>query len=156
MAGRATPNGEVVEKASVGDKRAGVLVEFMKELGRFAFRDDLAKIVEPGGVGVTSFVAIPSGYVTTAHDGATVIVEMRVLGTTLGSLDVDTPWFSFPVNVCRCCLVDFSDAWDDEAGTYDCNNPNREPEKVCRPGQDDPVDCAYCASYSSCCNYPPS
>lgn len=113
-------------------------------------------IVEPGGTGVTSFMAIPSGYVTDAYIGAAVIVEMRILGTTLGGIDVDTPWFSFPVYVCRCCLVDFSDAWDDEADTYNCNNPTREPEKVCAAGQDEPVDCAYCATYSSCCNYPPS
>jgi hypothetical protein len=106
-------------------------------------------LVEPGNVIGVTFEGIPSGYADGVVEGTIVIIEFRMMGTTQGGQDVDTPWFAYPVYVCHGCLITFPpEAWDEDLGCYDCNSigSGGSIEEPCFPGQDDYVDCRLCAS----------
>jgi hypothetical protein len=105
--------------------------------------------VDPGSVVATTFEAIPPGYLSTEDAGRVILVEFRVLGTTAGGNEVDTPWFTFPVLTCAGCLAYFPpEAWDEESGCFDCCDIGSGGEMVipCNLGQDERVDCRICAS----------
>jgi len=113
--------------------------------------------IDPGNYGGTTFKAIPNGYVSDAYAGQTVIVEFKVLGVTGGGLEVDTPWFRYPVDVCYGCLVKFPpEAWDDDLGCYDCNDlgTGGSIDEPCFFGNDEYVDCRLCAGTHPICTSP--
>ena len=105
-------------------------------------------LVEPGGVVATSFQAVPPGYLTAGGANDMVIVEFKMLGTTGGGIEVDTPWFAFPLYTCTGCLVMFPpEAWDEIMGCYNCWDIGSGTDDIpCVIGQDDYVDCRFCAT----------
>jgi len=110
---------------------------------------NVSAMIEPGGVTSVGFTGIPSGYMAGVPAGSVVIVEFRMLGTTQGGKEVDTPWFAFPVTTCEGCLVFFSpESWDDVDDCYDCNSVGTggDISQPCWIGQDELVDCRLCAS----------
>jgi hypothetical protein len=98
--------------------------------------------VDPGNVSAVGFNAIPPGYLGSIVPGETVIVEFKVLGTTGGGVEIDTPWFSFPVSTCADCLAQFPEGtWDAENGCYDCSATSASGLDPCNPGQDEFYNC---------------
>lgn len=78
-----------------------------------------------------------------------VIVRMYAFGRTQGNLDIETPIYDFPVNVCCGCLVQFpadADAPETVRPGPDCTVgvPLVGPGQ-CGVGMDFPVDCRSCA-----------
>jgi hypothetical protein len=58
--------------------------------------------------------------------------EVRFLGHTNGGLDVETPWFTFPIELCCGCLVEWANCSENaEYETY-CIEP--EAHGMCVPG----------------------
>jgi hypothetical protein len=127
-------------------------------IGDSAFFVATSALVEPGGVVATSFEGIPSAYVGGIPAGSVVLVEFRMLGTTGGGNEVDTPWFTFPVYTCDGCLTYFPpEAWDDENMCYDCCDlgSGGAINFPCNMGQDELVDCRICSySHGALCQDP--
>ncbi|MEZ4406703.1 MAG: hypothetical protein R3A52_09525 [Polyangiales bacterium] len=74
------------------------------------------------------------------------IVRILAFGHTLGTGQVETPTFDFPVNVCCGCLVNFPTDADTPDMVYpgpDCTNGTAAIG--CNIGQDAPVDCRLCS-----------
>ncbi len=117
-----------------------------ERLGSGDFFVPLTTTIDPGGVASMGFVAVPAGYVAGVTPGQMVIIETKMLGITGGGLEVDTPWFSFPVATCSGCLADLPDgATMDTTGTcYICPTTTTDTEP-CAPGQD--------TWKYSCCEY---
>jgi hypothetical protein len=78
------------------------------------------------------------------------VVEVRVFGKTLGGNEVESAWFTYVIQVCAGCLVDYEPASLD--GMNRCRVAlDDAPEPPCRLGQDDVVDCRLCrGSYAIC------
>ncbi|HVU04012.1 MAG TPA: hypothetical protein VHE30_19770 [Polyangiaceae bacterium] len=75
------------------------------------------------------------------------VATIKVFGRSLGGKDVESGDFSFPIDVCNRCLIDYSHA--DTAGA--CLTPTGfEGDKICQPGQDQTVDCRACTSLDVC------
>lgn len=74
-----------------------------------------------------------------------------MLGVTNGNKDVQTPEFYFPVRMCFGCTVACtpeSIPEDDPLGDY-CESTEPPENRPCAMGQDDWVDCRFCAPYLS-------
>ena len=132
----------------------------------FAFSIDGSGFVDPGsgdepGFGVMSTVLIPPEFSPRA--GTTVTARVRVYGRTLGGTDIESGDFWFPIYVCRGCLVSYPLEADDPAQDgYQCiaaaaggegSGPS-EDDIPCRIGQDDYLDCRWCAASLSICQTP--
>ncbi|MBL8601420.1 MAG: hypothetical protein JNK72_05800 [Myxococcales bacterium] len=99
--------------------------------------------------GVTNECPVPS---FTSNDRR-LIVRFRAYGRTLGGVEVQTPYYDHPVNVCCHCLVRFpadANAPETAMGAVanpDCNNGVAPVDQsTCSPGQDFPMDCRACPS----------
>lgn len=80
------------------------------------------------------------------------VATVKVFGTTLGNQDVESGGFSYPIQLCMGCLVDFSSGKADGSCT-----PKAEGEIItpnCRMGQDDLVDCRSCLPATVCAHAP--
>lgn len=79
-----------------------------------------------------------------------IIVRLSAFGATQGHLDVETPTFDFPVNVCCGCTVQFpsdSDQAEMLRPGPDCSSGLAVASQgACNPGMDFPLDCRFCAS----------
>jgi hypothetical protein len=94
----------------------------------------------------------------------TVVVKVRVFGTTLGGEDVESAELLFPIEVCDGCLVSFPASARDPAlsGTdYQCKQasdtntvPTSDTDSPCSLGIDFPVACTACSSLYAACQSP--
>jgi len=111
---------------------------------------------EESGYGVVGASIIPSPSLVQSQQGRFVIAELRAFGHTLGGSDVESDVFRFPIDVCRGCLVSFSQDLINPA-TGECNSSSTDqPELPCQVGQDDVLPCTACvASYPEICLSPP-
>lgn len=110
--------------------------------------------VDPGngtdpGYGVMFATLIPP---QTGNVGEVVNVTVRVYGKTLGGEDIESGDISYPIYICRGCLIDYPrDAADPTASTYLCNaSGDATVNKPCRLGQDDRIDCRLCSNHRMC------
>ena len=82
-----------------------------------------------GTVGLVVFDAptkaaiLPS--LLTRGTSRTVLVTVKVFGKSIGGVDVESGEFPFPMQVCRGCLVDYSDGYDSTSKTQprNCDKP---------------------------------
>ena len=113
----------------------------------------IAEIV-PAGVGA-SFVGQLSG----VSDKRTIYASIRVFGRTTGGQDIQSGELTFPIDICKGCLVEYPLAaltTVDTAGRQTCDaNSQDVPVSGCLPGQDDVIDCRACASTKAICRTPP-
>jgi hypothetical protein len=94
----------------------------------------------------------------------TVVVKVRVFGTTLGGQDVESAELLFPIDVCDGCLVSFPPGDRDPAmsGTdYQCRQAadttamaSTVTDGPCSLGIDFPVSCIACSSLYAACQSP--
>lgn len=83
----------------------------------------------------------------------TVVAEVVARGATLVGEPVASPRFTYTIDVCYRCLIEFPLEADDPAVSgYQCTNTEQSPESVpCRVGQDNLVDCRLCSAAHSFC-----
>jgi hypothetical protein len=122
------------------------------------------------GFGVISATLIPASFGTALlmgtdgqealayRESRTFVAEVIVFGKTIGGLDVESSQFSYVIQVCKGCIVDFPAdalALDLTTGLPSCGPSDQAPVPPCGVGQDDPVDCRICAgSGNPYCVYP--
>jgi len=160
------------------------------ETSRVALKGAEVKLESPQGAElVPAFSSIATGFVD-ASDGSdaapavmfatlipasvsgslqpgTVVVKVRVFGTTLGGEDVESSELLFPIQVCDGCLVAYPSAARDltAAGDqYQCKMATDDKTSAdaaaevgdgpCSPGIDFPVPCTTCAGVASACESP--
>jgi len=158
------------------------------ETSRVAFKGAEVKIETPQGAEVVpSFSSLATGFVD-ASDGTdaavatmsatlipasvaaqlspgTVVVKVRVFGTTLGGEDIESSELSFPIEVCDGCLVSYPASARDltaTGGDYKCKLATDDSDSAatdlgdtaCSPGIDFPVPCTVCASVKAECKSP--
>ncbi|HMJ10785.1 MAG TPA: hypothetical protein VK524_05230, partial [Polyangiaceae bacterium] len=107
------------------------------------------------GFGIMSVELIPPG-LANLPDNTDVVVGVRVFGDTLGGREVESSQLTFPIFVCNGCLVSYPNVAIDPASRA-CNStevPSDPPP--CQVGQDDAVDCRYCAGSTGACQVAPS
>jgi hypothetical protein len=66
--------------------------------------------------------------------GVTRVARVKVFGSTIGGVDIESSEFTFVIVVCYDCLIDTPPG-------VDCNDPEGAPEAPCNKGQDARVDC---------------
>lgn len=84
----------------------------------------------------------------------TVVASVRVFGETLGGVEITSGDFTFPIDVCWGCLVDYPlDAVEDSGdGSMVCAaGGDSVGFEQCVIGQDDRIDCRACASTLPVC-----
>ena len=115
--------------------------------------------LEPGGRGVVELEVIHdilgdslSGDPRLRDRGSTVFVEVHVqfIGVTTSGTSVESNLFTFPMELCRGCLLDFPLEANDPLDTQpNCRAESGESgtstiEMPCLPGQDETLDCRIC------------
>jgi hypothetical protein len=77
-----------------------------------------------------------------------VLIKVKVFGTTLGGVDVESGDFEFPLQVCRGCLIIY-DGYDPTSKTQplNCDKPPETTVSTtgpCTAGQDGRISCRLC------------
>jgi hypothetical protein len=89
-----------------------------------------------------------------------VVANIKVFGDTLGNQQITSGQLSFPIDICYGCLIQypFSEvALDPNTKKFICQaGTTSNPTLGCRPGQDDPIDCATCSTTKPACLNVPS
>jgi hypothetical protein len=111
------------------------------------------------GFGAIFVDVIPAGVmggVSTALGGRGVVqAKIRVFGTTLGGQDIESGDYTFSIEVCNGCLIEYANVDDTSgAGDFTCTGPAQSSTKVvCSLGQDQVTPCSLCAgAYDVCLN----
>lgn len=83
----------------------------------------------------------------------TVIASIRVFGTTLGGTEITSGEFTFPIDVCYGCLIDFPiDAVENPGDGRICAGTGESvAAQQCIRGQDAVIDCRTCAATLEVC-----
>ena len=116
------------------------------------FYQPAASYVHPGGVTATGFVAIRTEasaqlLETVLSEGSRpvfVTVGVRMLGTTSGGIELETPEFFFTVRLCYGCLVTCPESSRPSEGGGLCESTEVPPDAPCWLGQDAMFDCRFC------------
>jgi hypothetical protein len=86
----------------------------------------------------------------------TVIAGIRVFGTTLGGKEITSGEFTFPIDVCYGCLIDYPlEAVNDSGGPARVCQGSTEgiSTSQCIRGQDALIDCRECAATLDVCAF---
>jgi hypothetical protein len=144
---------------TVSDAQGGILDEFSVPTGGFVH----SNTSESPGYGVAFVTMIPPQLGDTIARqlgnarGAsrTVIAGIRVYGTTLGGTEITSGEFTFPIDVCFGCLVDFPlEAVDDTGAARVCSGSTDSiTTSQCIRGQDAVIDCRECAATLDVCAF---
>jgi hypothetical protein len=109
---------------------------------------------ETPGYGLAEVTMIPPS-IGESLVGTTVVAHIRVWGETLGGIEITSGDFTFPIDVCRGCLVEYPlDAVvpDLQEGGLICNGPSEGvTSSQCIRGQDAAIDCRTCAAEAEIC-----
>lgn len=120
---------------------------------------NVASVIAPGGVAVLSNLPVLGPDVgddvladlvaqgAGPGDSYTVIVTLSPVGETFGGTMLMGAEFSFPILVCRGCLLS---GCGTVGPTATCT-PTPDAELPCHVGQDSPVDCGLVGAAGSCC-----
>ncbi len=86
-------------------------------------------------------------------DTRTVIANVRVFGETSGGVELTSGEFTYPIDVCLGCLIDFPlEAVEDTGGGRVCSGAADGVESSqCIRGQDALIDCRTCAATLALC-----
>ena len=95
----------------------------------------------------TKDALLPS--VQTRGTSRTVLITVKVFGTSVGGVDVESGEFQFPMEVCRGCLINYSLGVDPAKPTLNCDkapdtNAAAATNGPCLRGQDLKTDCRDC------------
>jgi hypothetical protein len=89
----------------------------------------------------------------TAPGTVNLVATVKVFGTTLGNQDVESGGFSFPIQLCKGCLVDYSTV--DSTGACPARKEGDSIPVPCDEGQDEAVDCRACRGLVDLCSCAP-
>jgi hypothetical protein len=145
-------------EVTLEDANGGTIAEFTTLGAGFAHP---AQDTAPGYGGFLADL-IPAG--APVPEGQ-VVAAVKVFGTTLGGEELESAVLRFPIEVCTGCLVSYPPAAYDKdlpaGAAYLCatspekaSGDNAEGVLGCFPGQDRPVSCIHCASFSDICRDP--
>lgn len=159
--------------------RRGNRLKLQVETSRVTLRGAVVEIYETDGTLVRDFTVDATGFVDPATGeepsygvvavtlipslqgikaGKTYRVNVRVFGDTLGGEALESSTLVFPVSTCDGCLISFPvQAWDPLTAPtqYTCNDTTTPAtSEPCRLGQDEAVDCRYCAAFIDACKAP--
>ena len=114
-------------------------------------------------VATVSATLIPASIAPLLPRG-TVVVKVRVFGTTLGGEEVESSELSFPIEICDGCLVRFEAVDRDLAASateYQCKQATDDAATVgsavdsaCSPGIDFTIPCTACSGLYAACQTP--
>lgn len=145
----------------VTDAQGGVLEEFSVPTGGFVH----SNTAESPGYGLAFVTMIPPqlgerlANQLGANRGAsrTVIANIRVFGKTLGGTELTSGEFTFPIDVCYGCLIDYPIDAVEDTGTGEGRVCSGTTENVttsqCIRGQDAVIDCRECAATLDVCAF---
>jgi hypothetical protein len=146
-------------EVTISNAQGDVLDEFSTPTGGFVH----SNTSETPGYGLALVTLIPPqlgdsiGGQLGKNRGAsrTVIAGIRVYGTTLGGTEITSGQFTFPIDVCYGCLVDFPlDAVMDTGMTRICQGgTDKITTAQCIRGQDAIIDCRECAATLDVCAF---
>jgi hypothetical protein len=111
-----------------------------------------AAIGETPGYGIMSAQILPVGW----NQEGTFNTSVRVFGDTLGGEEVESNELTYPVTVCRGCLIAFpAAAIVSNNNVLECGGDEDPTAGVpCEVGQDDYMDCRYCNGALEACKRP--
>jgi hypothetical protein len=134
-----------------------VLEEFSVPAGGFVHSNSS----ESPGYGMALVTMIPTGrgqaFLSELNNDRnsvrTVVAAIRVFGTTLGGTELTSGEFTFPIDVCFGCLVDYPlEAVEDTGNGRICAGTAEGVSATqCIRGQDAVIDCRSCAATSDVC-----
>lgn len=111
--------------------------------------------------GLLSATLIPPGV---ELSDSLVIARVRAFGKTLGGTELETPEYSFPIQICQGCLIAYPSSAADDTSTAPGANPDRfmcrvgggddDEIEACIIGQDALVPCTACSGTVSACTDP--
>ncbi|MEN9577025.1 MAG: hypothetical protein RJA70_34 [Pseudomonadota bacterium] len=106
--------------------------------------------VIPPARGQAFFEALSAG---ARGEVRTVVASVRVFGETSGGIEVTSGAFTFPIDVCFGCLVEFPlEAIEDTGNGRVCSGAaDGVTTSQCLRGQDQKIDCRTCASTMALC-----
>lgn len=92
----------------------------------------------------------------------TIVAKIRVFGTTLGGFELESNEYTFPITICRGCLISYpvssADTTQGSQANYRCRQVSAAGEETelsaCFPGQDAEVPCDYCSAFNPACQDP--
>ena len=138
----------------------GAVVEINNRQGDrlLHYTADGTGFVDPGdgtnpGFGIMSVELIPPG--ANIPDNTEVIVGVRVFGDTLGGREIESSELTFPIFICSGCLVSYPTIAIDQASGACSSAEEPSDPPPCVVGQDDAVDCRYCAESIPQCEVAP-
>lgn len=79
----------------------------------------------------------------------TVVANIKVYGSTLGNQDVESGTFSFPIQICNGCSINYQ-AVAPDTGACTTTMGTVVPPTNCRQGQDGTTDCRLCTNLPIC------
>jgi hypothetical protein len=142
---------------TVTNAQGTVLEEFSVPTGGFVH----SNTSESPGYGLAFVTMIPPQLGKRLSDqlgqargaSVTVIAGIRVFGTSLGGTEITSGEFTFPIDVCFGCLVDFPlEAVDGSGPIRTCNgSTDGISTSQCIRGQDAVIDCRECAATLDVC-----
>ncbi len=89
---------------------------------------------------------LPSRDTDNPEPRATMTVDVQVIGETGDGTEVKSNVFTYPITICRGCLLMFpTEADNPNSPNFDCDLLSGSlDDEPCNIGQDDPVDCRLC------------
>jgi hypothetical protein len=123
---------------SVFDAGGGTVGEFSLPVAGFV---DVGTGDTPG-YGLVHVPLIDAGTSAAIAPGQTVVARVKIYGSTLGGIDVETGYYDFPIVVCQGCIA--------------CTCPSSADSEyvvACQAGQNEGIDCRNDTCYSAANNW---
>ncbi len=79
------------------------------------------------------------------------VAQVKVFGETIGGLEVESADLRYVIRVCEGCLVSFPTGAVDQNGACSFQGDMNTDDPPCNFGQDDLVDCRFCAASNPYC-----
>jgi hypothetical protein len=100
------------------------------------------------------FVDLIPGSVSGSLPNGVVLARVRVYGTTLGRQEIESNQFTFPIQICRGCLIAYPATNTGAVGRVECTADGTAVEEIneCMIGQDAFVPCSFCKSTRQACS----
>jgi hypothetical protein len=111
------------------------------------------------------FATLIPASIATSLPAGTVVVKVRVFGTTLGGEDVESAELLFPIEICDGCLISYPASARDltaDGAEYQCklaaddaaNSGGEDTDQPCSLGIDFPTPCTACSGLYAACQSP--
>lgn len=141
-------------EVSVEDPVSGYATEYSWPLAGFVPEG-------PDGTGVVSVLMLDQSSVANIsaslapNEVRPVLVTVKLFGRTTGGLELESPEWTFAINIGQCTLADCSAEFAEESettpGVFIPCTKEADPSEICHVGQDKDVPCNSNAAAAACC-----